>query len=73
MPESSPTCARYRVLAWLCLMASLAYLCRNGIGVAETTTRNELGITKQQSGWMMAAFFWSYALFSYSLQLKPAA
>ena len=43
-------------------MATLAYLCRNGIGVAESTIRDELGLTKQQSGWMMAAFFWSYAL-----------
>jgi len=58
-----PTRVRYRVLGWLCLMAALAYLCRNSLGVAESTIRADLSLTRQQSGWLMAAFFWSYAAF----------
>ena len=53
---------RYRALGWLTLGAGLAYLCRNAIGVAESTIREELGLTLEQSGWFMGAFFWSYAV-----------
>jgi len=58
-----PTWVRYRVLAWLTLAAALAYLTRNAVGVAESTIREDLGLTLQQSGWFMGAFFWTYALF----------
>jgi len=54
---------RYRALAWLMLAAALAYLCRNAVGVAESTIRADLGLTLKQSGWFMGAFFWSYAIF----------
>jgi MFS family permease len=37
---------------------------RNAIAVAESTVRGDLGLTKQQSGWLMSAFFFSYALCS---------
>jgi len=57
-----PTRVRHRVLAGLCLAAALAYLCRNVVAVAESTLRNDLGLTKQESGWLMSAFFFSYAL-----------
>jgi ACS family glucarate transporter-like MFS transporter len=49
------------VLAWLCAAAALAYVSRNAIGVAESTVRSDLGLTKDQSGWLMSAFFISYA------------
>jgi MFS transporter, ACS family, D-galactonate transporter len=58
-----PTTVRYRALAWLTLAAGLAYLCRNALGVAESAIRAELGLTLEQSGWFMGAFFWSYAVF----------
>lgn len=58
-----PTRIRYRTMAWLTLAAALAYLCRNAIGVAESSVRDELHLTLEQSGWFMGAFFWSYALF----------
>jgi ACS family D-galactonate transporter-like MFS transporter len=58
-----PTAVRYRALAWLTVAAGLAYLCRNAIGVAESAIREELGLTLEQSGWLMSAFFWSYAIF----------
>ncbi len=58
-----PTAIRYRTLAWLTVAAALAYLCRNAVGVTESTIRTELGLTHEQSGWFMGAFFWTYALF----------
>ena len=57
-----PTRTRFVVLAWLCAAAALAYVSRNAIAVAESTVRGDLGLTKQQSGWLMSAFFFSYAL-----------
>jgi ACS family glucarate transporter-like MFS transporter/ACS family D-galactonate transporter-like MFS transporter len=57
------TTVRYRVLAWLLVAAGLAYLCRNAIGVMESTIRQGLGLTLEQSGWFMGAFFWTYAIF----------
>lgn len=57
-----PTRTRFIVLAGLCLAAVLAYITRNAIGAAESTIRADLKLTKEQSGWMMSLFFWSYAL-----------
>ena len=57
-----PTSVRFLVLAALCVAASLAYLCRNSIGVAESTIRQELELTERQMGWVIAIFFLSYAL-----------
>ncbi len=54
---------RYRVALSLMLAAALAYLCRNSIGVAESTIREELQLNTDQMGWVMGAFFWTYALF----------
>jgi len=62
--NAAPTKARFLVLAWLCAAAALAYVSRNAIAVAESTVRGDLGLTKQQSGWLMSAFFFSYALCS---------
>lgn len=53
---------RYRVVGWLTAAAALAYLCRNGLGVIESTVRADLGLTMEQSGLFMGAFFWSYAI-----------
>lgn len=62
-PTDRPTTVRYGVLFWLTLAAALAYLCRNSVGVAESTIRADLDLTLQQSGWFMGAFFWTYAIF----------
>src|SRR6266850_2553755 len=62
--NARPTKTRFLVLAWLCTAAALAYVSRNAIAVAESTVRSDLGLTKQQSGWLMSAFFFSYALCS---------
>ena len=50
------------MLAWLCVAAAVSYLSRNAIGVAESTIRSDLRLTKDQSGFMLSAFFVSYAL-----------
>ena len=57
-----PTRTRHIALAGLCIAALLAYVTRNALGVAESTVRADLGITKDQSGWLMSLFFWPYAL-----------
>ncbi|TWU17155.1 putative sulfoacetate transporter SauU [Novipirellula galeiformis] len=59
----SSTRIRYRALAWLTLAAALAYLSRNAVGVAESTIREDIGFSLEQSGWFMGAFFWTYSLF----------
>jgi len=62
--SARPTKTRFLVLAGLCAAAALAYVSRNAIAVAESTVRSDLGLTRQQSGWLMSAFFFSYALCS---------
>lgn len=52
---------RFAVLAGLCAAAALSYVSRNAIAVAESTVRSDLGLTKEQSGWLMSAFFLSYS------------
>ena len=60
--DETPSPARFLVLAVLCAAASVAYLCRNSIGVAESTIREELDLTESQMGWVMSSFFLAYAL-----------
>jgi ACS family D-galactonate transporter-like MFS transporter len=61
-PDAAPTNVRYQVVAWLTLAAAIAYLTRNAVSVAESTIREDLGLSLRQSGWFMGTFFWSYAL-----------
>lgn len=62
-PIERPTTARYQALGWLTLAAAIGYLGRNALGVAESGIREELDLTRQQSGWLLGSFFWTYALF----------
>jgi len=57
-----PSRVRFVVLAALCIAAALSYVSRNAIAVAESTVRADLGLSKEQSGWLMSAFFISYSL-----------
>jgi ACS family D-galactonate transporter-like MFS transporter len=57
-----PTSTRYQVLALLAFAAAIAYMARNAVGVAESTIREDLGLSLRQSGWFMGTFFWSYAV-----------
>lgn len=62
LERPKPTCTRFFVLAGLCVAASIAYLCRNSIGVAESTIRQDLGLSEQAMGLVMGSFFLVYAL-----------
>lgn len=57
-----PSRVRFRILGALCVAAALAYLMRNSIGAAESTIRSDLGLSREQSGLLISAFFWPYAL-----------
>ncbi|MEO2020196.1 MAG: MFS transporter, partial [Pirellulaceae bacterium] len=59
---SRPTRIRYGVIAVSTLMGVLLYLDRFCIGIAEPFIRQDLGLSKQQMGIFMSAFFWPYAL-----------
>lgn len=61
-PRPSRSVVRYEVLAQLTIAAALAYITRNAVGVAESSIREDLGMTLRQSGLFMGTFFWSYAL-----------
>lgn len=50
------------MLVLLAATSAMAYLSRNAIGVAESTMRQDLGLSLEQSGWFMGAFFWTYAV-----------
>jgi len=59
---------RVGVSAWLCLAAMIAYICRNSLGVAESTIRAEFFPDNPNSpealktmGYVMGAFFLTYA------------
>jgi MFS family permease len=54
---------RFVVLAALCLAAALAYVPRSCIGVAEGDIRAGLGLSKDKMGWVISAFFITYAVF----------
>jgi|GEM_PF-6559182 len=57
-----PTNVRYLVVASATLMAVLLYLDRFCISMAEIYIKEDLGLTDGQIGWMLSAFFWTYAL-----------
>jgi len=50
------------VITWLCVAAVIAYICRNSLGVAESTIREELGLSEKMMGAVMGLFFLTYAL-----------
>lgn len=60
--DERPSSMRFVVLAWLCGAAAICYASRNGLGVAESTIRAELGLSKEAMGLVMALFFVPYAL-----------
>ena len=52
---------RYLVWGLLCLLAAIFYLQRTALGPAESTIRDELGLSKEQMGWIQGAFFLAYS------------
>ena len=63
-PQTPPTWVRYRVLTLLTVVAAIAYLCGNAVGVAESSIREDLGLSLSEAGWFMGMFFWTYAICS---------
>ncbi|MAG92719.1 MAG: MFS transporter [Planctomycetaceae bacterium] len=52
---------RHKVMAMLCLAAAIAYISRNSIAVPVELIEEDLGLDERKMGWVMGAFFWSYA------------
>ncbi|WZP01018.1 MFS transporter [Isosphaeraceae bacterium EP7] len=61
--DAAPSKVRHAVLFWLCVATTIAYIDRGCLSVAEKLIRTDLGLTESQMGWVMSAFFLSYALF----------
>lgn len=59
--HAHPSVIRYGVLAMLCAAAMVAYISRNSLSVPTDLIKAELNLTETQMGWVMSAFFWSYA------------
>ena len=57
-----PSAKRFVVLTFLCAAAAIAYISRNSISVPADAIREELGMTATQMGWVLSAFYWTYAL-----------
>ena len=58
-----PTKVRFMVIAALCVSAMIAYAQRNTISIMEREIAAELQLDKHQMGWVMSAFFLTYAAF----------
>jgi MFS transporter, ACS family, D-galactonate transporter len=54
---------RYLVLGWLCLAAALAYGQRMLLGLCATLVQGELELSDAAMGWVLGAFFITYAVF----------
>jgi sugar phosphate permease len=60
--DRNPSFARYAIIAVCMLMGVLLYIDRLSFSVAEPYIRQDLGLTKIQTGYCISAFFWFYAL-----------
>ncbi len=60
--DQRPTHVRYLVLASFCAAATIAYVQRNGMGVAVPLMTSELGISRAVMGDVMSSFFITYGL-----------
>jgi MFS transporter, ACS family, glucarate transporter len=58
----NPSFARYAIIAVCMLMGVLLYIDRLSFSVAEPYIRQDLGLSKIQTGYCISAFFWFYAL-----------
>src|SRR5579864_3532052 len=61
--SARPTRARYLVLMFLGSLRFILYLDRVCIGKAEISIRRDLGISKEQMGYVFGAFTFAYGLF----------
>ena len=61
-PSTRPTCARYLVLAWLCVVTSIAYIHRSCLAIPASEIRSALQLSETQMGLIMGSFSAVYAL-----------
>jgi ACS family glucarate transporter-like MFS transporter len=59
--DRAATGVRYLVLAGLCTINLIAYVHRNSLVAAEKTMREDIGLSKDEMGWVLSAFFLTYA------------
>ena len=52
-----PTNVRFGTLSWLCMAATIAYVCRNSFGPLESTIRKDLQIDETMMGYIISSFF----------------
>jgi MFS transporter, ACS family, glucarate transporter len=60
---STPTKARYVVGLFAVALAVITYIDRVAISVSLSVMSEDLGLSRVQQGWVLAAFAWAYALF----------
>jgi len=65
--ESSPnppraTFEQWRVLAMLVVCVLINYMDRTNLSVSATDLKHDLGLTPEQIGLLLSAFFWSYSV-----------
>lgn len=61
--SARPTMARHGVMGFLCVLAFITYFDRVCIARARPEIQRDLGLTDEQMGWVLGAFFLAYALF----------
>lgn len=60
---AAPSRVRYRVLAWMCVIAAIAYLQRNSFAVVKGPLSDDLALDPGVLGKMAALFYAGYAIF----------
>ena len=60
--KESPSYVRFLVIGAAAMMSVLLYLDRFCLSTAETYIKQDVGVTDTEIGWLMSAFFWTYAL-----------
>jgi MFS family permease len=60
---ATPTCVRYGVLAWVCVLSMITYIDRVCIKQVGDDIQAGLGLTKEEFAWAFSAFALSYSLF----------
>lgn len=63
METTTPTRARFVVIALMMTLAVITYVDRVGISVALPFMAKDLGLTNIERAWVLAAFAWAYAIF----------
>jgi MFS transporter, ACS family, glucarate transporter len=63
MEPTTPTRARYVVIALMMTLAVITYVDRVGISVALPFMVKDLGLSNIERSWVLAAFAWAYAVF----------